>query len=49
MHTLWQYVQYDVESILGPDAPGLSATNIVRLKRIWETEYKEWTRRDGLS
>jgi len=35
-----------LESILGPDAPGLSATNIVRLKRIWETEYKDWVHRD---
>jgi putative transposase len=35
-----------LESILGPSAPGLSATNIVRLKRIWETEFKEWVHRD---
>ena len=35
-----------LESILGPDAPGLSANNIVRLKRIWETEYRDWARRD---
>ena len=35
-----------LESILGSDAPGLSATNIVRLKRIWETEYKDWVHRD---
>jgi len=35
-----------LESILGPDAPGLSANNIVRLKRIWETEYRDWTKRD---
>src|SRR3974390_3654048 len=34
-----------LESILGADAPGLSATNIVRLKRIWETELKEWAHR----
>jgi transposase-like protein len=33
-------------AILGPDAPGLSATNIVRLKAHWEEEYKEWCRRD---
>jgi transposase-like protein len=37
---------YALESILGPDASGLSAANIVRLKRIWETDYKEWARRD---
>jgi putative transposase len=35
-----------LEAILGVDAPGLSATNIVRLKRIWETEYRAWTKRD---
>ena len=35
-----------LESILGPQAPGLSATNVVRLKRIWETEYKDWAHRD---
>jgi len=35
-----------LESILGPNAPGLSANNIVRLKRIWETEYKDWAHRD---
>src|SRR3974377_27282 len=31
-----------LDSLLGADAPCLSATNIVRLKRIWETEFKEW-------
>ena len=35
-----------LESILGKDAKGLSATNIVRLKSSWEGEYKEWSRRD---
>ncbi len=35
-----------LESILGTDAPGLSATNIVRLKRLWETEFKDWSHRD---
>jgi putative transposase len=35
-----------LESILGADAPGLSANNIVRLKRIWETEFKDWAHRD---
>jgi len=29
-----------LESILGSDAPGLSATNIVRLKAQWEQEYQ---------
>ncbi len=35
-----------LEVLLGPHTPGLSATNIVRMKRIWETEYREWTNRD---
>lgn len=35
-----------LEAILGKDAPGLSATNIVRLKSIWEEEYKLWNQRD---
>jgi len=34
-----------LEALLGPDAPGLSATNICRLKRIWEDEWKDWSRR----
>jgi transposase-like protein len=32
-------------AILGPDCPGLSATTIVRLKTVWEQEYKEWSAR----
>jgi transposase-like protein len=35
-----------LESILGQDAPGLSATNIVRMKSGWEEEYRGWCRRD---
>lgn len=35
-----------LESILGKNASGLSATNIVRLKKLWEEEYQQWTRRD---
>jgi putative transposase len=35
-----------LESILGPNTPSLSANTIVRLKRIWETEYKDWAHRD---
>ena len=38
--------QEALESILGPDAVGLSATNVVRLKEIWKQEYEEWSRRD---
>lgn len=33
-------------SILGEGAAGLSATNIVRLKEVWQQEYDEWTKRD---
>lgn len=35
-----------LEAILGENAQGLSPTNIVRLKKTWEAEYKEWNRRD---
>ncbi len=31
-----------LESILGADASGLSATNIVRLKAEWEKDYQQW-------
>ncbi len=33
-------------SILGPEAAGLSATNVVRLKAQWEQDYQVWCRRD---
>jgi putative transposase len=32
-------------ALLGPDAPGLSATTVTRLKAIWEDEYKTWNQR----
>ena len=32
-------------AILGPDAPGLSATTVTRLKAIWEGEYAAWSKR----
>jgi len=35
-----------LEAILGPNAAGLSATNIVRLKEGWKTEYEAWAARD---
>jgi len=35
-----------LESILGAQAAGLSATNIVRLKETWKKEYDEWRQRD---
>ena len=35
-----------LQAILGPDVIGLSAETIVRLKRVWEREYEQWTTRD---
>ncbi len=35
-----------LQALLGPGAEGLSATNICRLKRVWEDEWKDWSRRD---
>jgi putative transposase len=35
-----------LEAILGERAPGLSATTVVRLKKVWEQEYTFWARRD---
>jgi putative transposase len=34
-----------LRAILGPDAPGLSATTVTRLKAIWEGEYEAWSKR----
>jgi transposase-like protein len=34
-----------LQAILGPDAPGLSATTITRLKAVWEAEHEAWSRR----
>lgn len=33
-------------AILGPNAAGLSASNIVRLKEGWQKEYDAWAKRD---
>ena len=35
-----------LEAILGPQAKGLSATTVVRLKDIWTEEHAEWSKRD---
>jgi putative transposase len=35
-----------LEAILGPQAKGLSASTVVRLKEIWTEEYGEWSKRD---
>jgi len=34
-----------LEALLGPQATGLSATNIVRLKESWQQEWKSWSQR----
>jgi len=35
-----------LSEILGPNAPGLSATNVVRLKEGWQKDFEAWQRRD---
>ena len=32
-------------ALLGPDAPGLSATTVTRLKAVWQEEYDAWGKR----
>lgn len=34
-----------LQALLGPDAKGLSAATITRLKSVWEEEYAEWSKR----
>ena len=34
-----------LQALLGPDAPGLSATTITRLKSTWTEEYESWDKR----
>ena len=34
-----------LQALLGPDAPGLSASNIVRLKACWQQEWAAWSKR----
>jgi len=38
-------VSQALEALLGPQARGLSATNIVRLKASWQQEWTAWSRR----
>ena len=33
-----------LEALLGPDAPGLSAATVVRLKDVWRREYEAWSK-----
>lgn len=39
-------MQEALEALVGPEAKGLSASVISRLKREWEAEYAGWCRRD---
>ena len=34
-----------LQALLGPDAPGLSATTVTRLKTAWEAEFAAWSKR----
>jgi len=34
-----------LKALVGPNAPGLSATTVTRLKAVWEEEYREWSKR----
>lgn len=34
-----------LQSILGKDVPGLSASTITRLKSTWENDYRDWSKR----
>ncbi len=34
-----------LQALLGPDAPGLSASTITRLKATWEDEFAAWNKR----
>jgi putative transposase len=34
-----------LKALLGADAPGLSATTVVRMKEIWEKEWADWSQR----
>jgi len=34
-----------LQALLGPQATGLSANNIVRLKAVWQDDWKQWSNR----
>jgi transposase-like protein len=34
-----------LQALLGPDAPGLSANTVTRLKAAWEEEHRAWSQR----
>ncbi len=35
-----------LQALPAPDAPGLSATTVVRLKEVWRRDYEAWSKRD---
>jgi putative transposase len=35
----------DLAALLGPEAKGLSATTVTRLKSVWQQEYADWSKR----
>jgi transposase-like protein len=39
-------MQEALEAILGENAKGLSATNVVRHKESWEEEYSDWNKKN---
>lgn len=34
-----------LQALVGPDAPGLSASTVTRLKGVWEQDFKVWNQR----
>ena len=32
-------------ALLGPDAPGLSESTVVRLKQVWQQDHEAWSKR----
>ena len=36
-----------LQALLGPEAPGLSATTITRLKAAWEADQEAWSKRSS--
>jgi putative transposase len=34
-----------LQALMGPDAPGLSASTVVRLKEVWQRDYEAWNKR----
>lgn len=34
-----------LSALLGKDAPGMSATTVVRLKEVWKADYEAWSKR----